>query len=128
MDATIGIVQSVAITPAQTLPTLPIPAPSGGGSSADPTSQGTVLGNNGQTDFNAKAAEQKRYEAVQQAAQHIANVYVVSDKSFTIFKDATGQYITRYRNLQSGKVTYIPEPQLLKMGGSSAPPVLDVRA
>ena len=67
-----------------------------------------------QSDVTAQAAEQKRYEAVQRASQAIANVYVVSDQKFTIFKDATGQYITRFTSLRDGKVTYIPEPTLFK--------------
>ena len=70
----------------------------------------------------------KRYQAVQQAAQAAAaNVYVVSDKKFTIFKDASGQYITRFTSLRDGKVTYIPEPQIFQLGGSSASVALNVK-
>lgn len=74
--------------------------------------------------FDAAAAERARYEAVRQAARDIANIYVVSDRTFTIFKDVTGQYITRYYNLRDGRVTYIPEPELLNLqrshsGGTS---------
>lgn len=65
-------------------------------------------------DIALKAIDRQRYEAVQRAAEDIANVYVVSKQAFTIFKDATGQYVTRFRNLQDGKITYIPEPQLLR--------------
>jgi hypothetical protein len=79
----------------------------------------------GEVSFDAQAAEQRRYEAVQKVAQDIANVYIVSDMRFTIFKDSTGQYITRFTSLRDGKVTYIPEPQLLRMShsGASAPTV-----
>lgn len=71
------------------------------------------------TEFDAGLAEHKRYEAVRKAAGGVANVYVVSDRRFTIFKDSTGQYITRFTSLRDGKVTYIPEPDLIKMSGSS---------
>lgn len=75
----------------------------------------------GGADFNAKAAEEKRQEAIRQAAQDIANVYVVSDRQFTIFKDVTGQYITRFRDLRDGRVTYVPEPELFKQQNASIP-------
>ncbi|MFO0388219.1 MAG: hypothetical protein ACK502_00665 [Alphaproteobacteria bacterium] len=70
-------------------------------------------------EFDAKVAEQKRYEAVQQMAR-TANTYVVSDRTFTIFKDSSGQYITRFTSLRDGRVTYIPEPDLAKMSGSGS--------
>ncbi len=65
---------------------------------------------------------------MQQASQDAANIYVVSDQRFTIFKDATGQYITRFTSLRDGKVTYIPEPQLLKSAGSYAGATLNIKA
>ncbi|NBX03090.1 MAG: hypothetical protein EBR02_03295 [Alphaproteobacteria bacterium] len=65
-----------------------------------------------------QVAEQKRLQAVQRAAQN-ANNFAVSDKTFTIFKDVTGQYITRFTSLRDGKVTYIPEPELLKSNNSA---------
>lgn len=61
------------------------------------------------------AVQQKRYEQVARAAeQYFKNVYAVSDTRFTIYKDSTGQYITRYTSLRDGKVTYIPEPAMLQ--------------
>lgn len=61
-------------------------------------------------------AEQRRYEQVAHASKTLArDFYPVSDKSFTIFKDASGQYITRYTSLRDGRVTYVPEPKLLQM-------------
>lgn len=60
------------------------------------------------------AAERKRYEQLLRAAQDFfKDVYAVSDTTFTIFKDGTGQYVTRFTSLRDGRVTYIPEPQLL---------------
>ena len=80
--------------------------------------------------FDAAAADQRRVQAVQHAAQEIANIYVVSDKTFSIFKDATGQYITRFTSLRDGKVTYIPEPTLFKMASSAGDvqPLLKIKA
>ena len=58
---------------------------------------------------------QSQYEmASRQAALSFKNVYAVSDSDFSIFKDASGKYITRYVSLRDGKVTYIPEPTLIK--------------
>lgn len=58
--------------------------------------------------------ETKRQEAVYRAAESFfKDVYAVSDTRFTIFKDSSGQYITRYTSLRDGKVTYIPEPDML---------------
>ncbi len=68
-------------------------------------------------------ADDSKYQAaLRQAALSFKNVYAVSDTDFSIFKDATGKYITRYVSLRDGSVTYIPEPTLLKqiqMHGSS---------
>lgn len=59
--------------------------------------------------------EAKRYERVARAAESFfKDVYAVSDSRFTIYKDSTGQYITRYTSLRDGKVTYIPEPNMLQ--------------
>jgi hypothetical protein len=61
------------------------------------------------------AVDQKRYEQVARAAKaYFKDVYAVSDTRFTIYKDTSGQYITRYTSLRDGKVTYIPEPSLLQ--------------
>lgn len=39
----------------------------------------------------------------------VADVHVVSDHVFTIFKDATGQLVTRSRSLVTGSITYEPK-------------------
>jgi hypothetical protein len=60
-------------------------------------------------------AEQKRYEQLVAAARSFTgDPYPVSDKSFTIFKDTSGQYITRFTSLRDGRVTYVPELRLLQ--------------
>ncbi len=62
-----------------------------------------------------RATEQERYEAVKHAVQTaFKDTYAVSDKSFSIFKDATGQYVTRLTSLRDGSITYVPEPNLLR--------------
>ncbi len=91
-----------ALPKATGTPGLPAPKPSGG------------------DDLSAKLAEQKRFEALQKMAQNTANVYVVSDRTFSLFKDATGQYITRFTSLRDGKITYIPEPEMFKQSHTSA--------
>jgi hypothetical protein len=77
-------------------------------------------------------AEQQRYEKVFQAAQGaFKDVFVVSDKNFSIFKDSSGQYITRYTSLRDGRVTYIPEPRLLQIFESNqrtAAKVVEIQA
>ncbi|MFM9891148.1 MAG: hypothetical protein ACKVOE_11025 [Rickettsiales bacterium] len=66
--------------------------------------------------------DKKRYDAVEAASQSLfKNSYAVSDTTFSIYKDGSGQYITRYINLRDGRVTYIPEPQLLQQTGSQSP-------
>ncbi len=105
-------VQAISVPAGQSMPIIPSPTPA-------PV----------QADPDAQAMEQAHYQAVQQMAQSVANVYVVSDQKFTIFKDATGQYITRYTSLRDGKVTYVPEPALFKLSGASgSAPLLKIQA
>ena len=54
-------------------------------------------------------AQARREQAVRQAA----NTFVISDQRFTIYKDLSGQFVTRFTSLRDGKVTYIPEPDVL---------------
>lgn len=65
--------------------------------------------------IDIKMVDQKRMDTIRNALrQAFASSYVVSDKSFTIYKDMTGQYITRFTNLKDGTVTYVPEPEILR--------------
>ncbi len=62
--------------------------------------------------------EQQRYDHVVSASKGlVGNSYPVSDKSFTIFKNADGQYVTRYTSLRDGKVTYVPEQTFVQIIG-----------
>src|SRR5689334_6909416 len=120
MDA-IALINPVAVSapivqaPAAPQPSEPVVTSSGPAATTDLPIPGS--GDNAQ--YNPQAGEQKRLETVQHAAQDIANIYIVGDKTFTIFKDATGQYITRFTSLRDGKVTYIPEPELFKRSSAS---------
>lgn len=39
----------------------------------------------------------------------------VSEVRFTIYKDPSGQYITKFTNIASGATSQVPEPELLSM-------------
>ncbi len=78
--------------------------------------------------FDPQIAEQQRFQTVQRLSQQIADVYVVSDRTFTIFKDVSGQYVTRFTSLRDGKVTYIPEPNLFRIGGESDKVTVNIKA
>ena len=106
------------------MPIMPRPSsaglkPAGGGEGLVKAAAQPLGLPNAQSDTmpDATVIEPQRQAAVQRAAQQLANVYVVSDLRFTIFKDSTGQYITRFTSLRDGKVTYIPEPSLLAQAG-----------
>ncbi len=74
-------------------------------------------GNPGVPEVNTSedAIDAQRVERLMQAAQNLfKDVYAVSDARFTIYKDSSGQYITRYTSLRDGKITYIPEPNMLQ--------------
>ena len=61
------------------------------------------------------ATDEERQKWMQEGTKSIlADIYAVSDSKFTIFKDASGQYITRITSLRDGRVTYIPEPEVLE--------------
>jgi len=68
----------------------------------------------GVDNIDLNVTEQRRAEAVQRAAESFFNdFFAVSDTTFSIYKDTSGQYITRFTSLRDGRVTYIPEPDLL---------------
>lgn len=62
-----------------------------------------------------EAIDNKRVEAMLQAMrQSFQNEFAVSDTSFTIYKDASGRFITRVTSLKDGSVSYYPEPEMLR--------------
>jgi len=58
--------------------------------------------------------EKERLDTVIRAVSEFKNIYAVSDTTFTIFKDSTGQFVTRFTSLKDGSVTYIPEPDVAR--------------
>ena len=77
----------------------------------------------GANDFiTFEQAEQQRLQAIEQASRNFfKDVYAVSDTSFTIYKDQSGQFITRYTSLRDGKVTYVPEQTILQYAQLAVP-------
>lgn len=69
------------------------------------------------------AADQRRLDTVTKAAGGIANSQILGTQSFALFRDATGALITRFWDRSTNKVTYIPEPQMLKLAGDTGPSV-----
>lgn len=67
-----------------------------------------------ETQLNADR-ESRRQAMVQQAANKFKDFFPINDISFTIFKDSSGQYITRFTSLRDGKVTYIPEQNMFTL-------------
>lgn len=76
-----------------------------------------VLGG-GDGGFDAQSAEALRLENLKQAARNAPQP--LGSQAFTMFKDSSGQVITRFRDTNSGRVTYIPEPNLLRLANASA--------
>ena len=72
--------------------------------------------------LDLRSVDGKRLEDIQSTVvrQSFQDVFAVSDTTFTIFKDSSGQYITRFTSLRDGSVTYIPEPDILKFSGGSS--------
>ncbi len=71
----------------------------------------------GDIGFDAQSAEAVRMENLRQAARNAPQP--LGSQSFTMFKDATGQVVTRFRDANSGKVVYIPEPNLLRLASAA---------
>lgn len=111
MDS-LGISTPIVIKPVITAPS---PAPVAIKSDVP---QLPVIGG-GESTFDPILAEQQRFETVKRVSQQVSDIFVVSDRTFTIFKDVSGQYVTRFTSLRDGKVTYIPEPNLFRIGGES---------
>ncbi|MDG1286028.1 MAG: hypothetical protein P8P30_00510 [Rickettsiales bacterium] len=61
---------------------------------------------------DVQRTERQRLDTVVRAASQFKNTYAVSDTTFSIFKDSSGQFVTRFTSLKDGSVTYIPEPDI----------------
>jgi hypothetical protein len=66
-----------------------------------------------------KTADRKCLNDIKQVIDqdNFKDVFVVGDSRFTIFKDVSGQFITRFTSLRDGTVTYVPEPDILRFSG-----------
>ncbi len=78
---------------------------------AQNATQGLGLSQTQQVSDTQKTPEQ-RLDTIVQAASAFKDVYAVSDTTFTIFKDSSGQFVTRFKSLKDGAITYIPEPDI----------------
>lgn len=68
-----------------------------------------------ESQIDLRGADEKRLAAIKDSLrQAFKNVYAVNDQTVTIYKDMSGQYITRYKNLRDGTMTYVPEPEILR--------------
>lgn len=108
MDAITG---TVPVVP-KTQVSLPLPHRQGGESVTLPLPR--PQHSDDAVDQQFAQAEAKRVARLRQAA----DTFVLGDQRFSFYKDSSGQYITRYTSLRDGKVTYIPEPNLLAMHSS----------
>ena len=63
---------------------------------------------------DVQASEKNRLETVMRGSRSYANLFAAGDKKFTIFKDSSGQFVTRFTNLRDGSVVYIPEPDIVQ--------------
>ena len=71
----------------------------------------------GEHSFSTEGAETVRLDNLKQAARNAPQP--LGTMSFTMFKDAVGQVITRFFDKATGKAVYIPEPQLLRLAQAS---------
>lgn len=68
-----------------------------------------------QVTFDPTKTEQTRLENMQQGTRAMfKEVYAVSDTKFSIYKNSTGDFVTKFTNLRDGKVSYIPEPDMMQ--------------
>jgi hypothetical protein len=81
-----------------------------------------ILGG-GDIGFDPEGAEFARMQALKLAARNAPQP--LGTQAVTMFKDTSGQVITRFRDTTSGKVTYIPEPDLLSMTRNRAARAVD---
>lgn len=67
-----------------------------------------------QVAYDPDASEATRLENMQIATEAMfKDIYAVGDTRFAIYKDTSGQFVTRFTSLRDGKVSYIPEPDMM---------------
>lgn len=72
--------------------------------------------------------EKQRLDTVVKGAHAFKNTLGAGGMTFTIFKDGSGQFITRFTNKMTGAVTYVPEPNVLKFMENTTSSLLEVNA
>jgi len=77
-----------------------------------------IIGSGSGSRADTQNADTMRLERLRQAARNAPQP--LGTQAFTMFKDSTGQVITRFRDTDSGRVTYIPEPNLLRLANATA--------
>ncbi len=72
-------------------------------------------------EVDLKRAEERRMAEIRKTVEREAfkETFAVRDNRFTIFKDTSGQIITRFTSLRDGSVTYVPEPEILRFNGGT---------
>lgn len=99
---------------AEVLPQVQIQAPA---VNVDISQNVTSNAGNGSQDVpvpSPQEAEQAKISYLEKAsAAYRAFFYPMGEVKFTIYKDSTGQYITRFTSLIDGTVTHIPEQNIL---------------
>lgn len=104
-----GTSQTFKVPPPQTASSDQVPD-----TTVKQSEQQIVSAHNDNTLAQSSAAAQAQYqEALRQTYMSLQNFHPLGDTEFTIFKDATGQLITRYVSLTDGSVTYVPAPPAL---------------
>lgn len=103
-----GNIQQIAVR----IPQAHLPAPASTVELPKPRATRQASGSSGQD------SETVRMERLKNAARNAPQP--LGSQAFTMFKDATGQVITRFRDTNSGRVIYIPEPNLLRLAGAGS--------
>lgn len=106
-----------SIKPVVSQPVVARPAPAPSAPSAPSSQPAVKIGGGGGADqqigFDALATDQKFYEALKSAAADVPQP--LGSQVFTMYKNGSGQTITRFRDLNTGKVTYIPAENVFDM-------------
>jgi len=71
-----------------------------------------------QVGFDAATADQQRFEALKRAASSVPQP--LGSQVFTMYRNGDGTIITRFRDTNTGKVTYIPEQEVFKLSSGNA--------
>lgn len=107
MDIT-GNIPKVAPLPKPVKTDIPLPKPA---APSFPAPQPAV-------DAVTKNLERSRAERVSAALDSIKNNFAVSDSRFTIFKDSTGDFVTKVTSLRDGSVSYFPEKTMYELAAA----------